>query len=99
MSNAGPSYALLFATRSEPNGPLRPLGGLCDIGANTNVALDIVRARFGAGYLPQPGHKENQFNQSFVHWPLLFGFLFLAIGCVLVNELIKIVAKDKWHQK
>jgi len=82
------SYPLVFASRSEANGPLIPIGGRCIIHVESEIALGIVAEKYGSGYLPTENFLEKPMNTRWIHWPIVLSMFFLTFSCVFAYQFV-----------
>ncbi|TMP30417.1 hypothetical protein CWB99_06665 [Pseudoalteromonas rubra] len=51
--------------------------GYC--GLDHDKALTVIQDYFGNGYAPSPHYIEKPYSSFLVYWPLIIGFIFLAV--------------------
>ncbi|WP_138596662.1 hypothetical protein [Pseudoalteromonas citrea] len=86
--SGGTDSSILFTNRIEENGPLEQPIGHC--GFNNDTVLTVLESYFGSGYSPSPTYIEKPNSSFLMHWPLLFGSMFLTmIGLYTYNFVRK----------
>jgi hypothetical protein len=80
--DGGGEKGLLFASRVNHNGPLKPYPSGCRLLSSDSSkvsTIDLLTENYGVGYKPDPTIKEIQHATTFVDWFFMFGFVLLVL--------------------